>query len=137
MLITLAVLIAAYGRGVHRGGRLEGSRPPPPFSCRFLHFSRDFWPGTPIFFKILLLDPPPPLGVSSRKMRKHHGTWRFGFRAAHNLRAIVRGAQFARCAQFARSAQFAVRTVREVWGMLLLEILIRKLLYMHFGGLLQ
>ena len=53
--------------------------------------------------------------VSPRKMRKHHGTWRFGFSAAHNLRAAhnVSGGS---------------------GGMLPLEIVIRKLLYMHFGG---
>ena len=58
--------------------------------------------------------------VSPRKMRKHHGTWRFSFSAAHNLLA----AHYLRRAQSGGS-----------WGMLPLEILIRKLLHMNFGGL--
>ena len=62
--------------------------------------------------------------VSPRKMRRHHGTWRFGFSAAHNLRAA-----------YNLRAAHNWRAARSLGGMLPLEILIRKPLYMHFGGL--
>ena len=48
---------------------------------------------------------------------------------------FVRGAQFERFTQFVRGAQFVARSLGGQGGMLPLQILIRKLLYMHFGCL--